>query len=90
MVMCYDFCFLQGCDLKVCTIPLHHPFMMTVCGPSQCGKTRYIMKMIKQNDVLIQPPVDKFIYLYSVEQDSYNDIKKHIRDNSDTSTLKTY
>ena len=64
--------------------------MMTVCGPSQCGKTRYIMNIIKQNDLLIQPPVDKLVYLYSVEQDSYNDIKKHIRDNSNTSTLKTY
>jgi hypothetical protein len=64
--------------------------MMTVCGPSQCGKTRYIMKIIEQNDKLIHPPVDKLIYLYSVEQDSYNDIKKYIRDSSEIATLKTY
>ena len=88
--MCDFLSYLQGCDLKTCTIPFHHPFMMTVCGPSQCGKTRYIMNIIKQNDLIIEPPVDKLIYLYSVEQDSYNDIKKHIRDNSNNSTLKTY
>ena len=73
-----------------CTIPLQHPFMMTVCGPTQCGKTRFIMDLIKQNDKLIVPPVDKLLYLYSIEQTGYDDIKKNIRDNADTSTLKTY
>jgi hypothetical protein len=47
------------------------------------------MNIIKQNDVMIEPPVDKLIYLYSVEQTSYIDIQKHIRDNADTATLKT-
>ena len=70
-----------------CTIPLQHPFMMTVCGPTQCGKTRFIMDLIKQNDELIVPPVDKLLYLYSIEQTGYDDIKKNIRDNADTSTL---
>ena len=73
-----------------CTIPLQHPFMMTVCGPTQCGKTRYIADLIKQNDKLIVPPVDKLLYLYSTEQTGYDDIKKNIRDNAATSTLKTY
>jgi hypothetical protein len=64
--------------------------MMTVCGPTQCGKTRYIADLIKQNDKLIVPPVDKLLYLYSTEQTGYDDIKKNIRDNAATSTLKTY
>jgi hypothetical protein len=48
------------------------------------------MDLIKQNDKLIVPPVDKLLYLYSIEQTGYDDIKKYICDNADTSTLKTY
>jgi hypothetical protein len=64
--------------------------MMTVCGPTQCGKTRFIMDIIKHNDQLLAPPADKLLYLYSIEQTGYDDIKKHIRDNANTATLKTY
>jgi hypothetical protein len=64
--------------------------MMTVCGPSQSGKTRYIINIIKHNQTLIEPPPDKLIYLYSVEQTGYDEIKKHVRDNADNSTLQTY
>lgn len=54
------------------------------------GKTRYIINIIKHNQTLIEPPPDKLIYLYSVEQTGYDEIKKHVRDNADNSTLQTY
>ncbi|CAB3982341.1 DNA polymerase [Paramuricea clavata] len=76
-------------EIHCCTIPLQHPFMMTLCGPTQCGKTRYITDIIKNNDELIEPPVDKLLYLYTVYQPAYDDIQKHIRDNAATNALKT-
>jgi hypothetical protein len=62
---------------------------MTVCGPSQCGKSHFIAKLIKNHDELIYPHVDKLLYLYSADQPNYDDIKKQIRDNANTSTLQT-
>lgn len=58
--------------------------MMTVCGPTQCCKTRYVIDIIKNSKTLIDPPPDKLIYLYSAEQKGYDEIKKAIREN-DTS-----
>ena len=63
---------------------------MTACGPSQCGKSYFIAKLIKNHDELIHPRIDKLLYLYSADQPNYDDIKKHIRDNAHTSTLQTY
>ena len=63
---------------------------MTACGPSQCGKSYFIAKLIKHHEKLIHTHIDKLLYLYSVDQPNYDDIKKHIRDNANTSTLQTY
>ena len=62
--------------------------MATLCGPSQSGKTYLIEKIIRNHETLIEPKIDKLIYLYSV--DNYDGIKRYIRDNAHTSTLKTF
>ena len=62
--------------------------MATVCGPSQSGKTYLIEKIIRNHETLIEPNIDKLVYLYTV--DKYDDIKQYIRDNAHTSTLKTF
>ena len=62
--------------------------MATLCGPSQSGKSYLIEKIIRNHKTLIEPQIDKLIYLYSV--DNYDGIKQYIRDNEHTSTLKTF
>ena len=62
--------------------------MATLCGPSQSGKTYLIEKIIRNHETLIEPNIDKLIYLYTV--DNYDGIKQYIRDNAHTSTLKTF
>ena len=62
--------------------------MTTLCGPSQSGKSYLIEQIIKHHKTLIQPNIDKLIYLYTV--DKYDSIKQYIRDNEHISTLKTY
>ncbi|CAB4030437.1 DNA polymerase [Paramuricea clavata] len=83
-----NFVLHSGNNLKCCTIPFEHPFMMMVCGPSQSGKSYFIENIIKNHEKLITPRIDKLIYLYTV--DKYDSIKQHIRDNKQTSTLKTF
>ncbi|CAB3996212.1 DNA polymerase [Paramuricea clavata] len=78
----------RGRDLKCCTIPFQHPFMMTLCGPSQSGKSYFIEKIIRNHETLIHPTIDKLLYLYTM--DKYDGIKQYIRDNKQTSTLKTF
>ncbi|CAB3977900.1 DNA polymerase [Paramuricea clavata] len=70
------------------TIPLQHPFMMTICGPTQSGKTRLMFDMIKNIDELIVPVPDKLLYLYTAEQPIYAEILDHVDANHETSALK--
>ena len=76
-------------DLHNVVLPLQHPFMMTICGPTQSGKTHKIVEVIDNIDKVIQPTPDKLLYLYTAEQPSYDKIKEIIRDKATTSTLKT-
>jgi hypothetical protein len=61
-----------------------------MCGPTQCGKTALIRDMIEHIDRVIVPTPDKLLYLYTAEQSNYDDIKQTIRNNAETSKLKTY
>ena len=63
--------------------------MMTICGPTQCGKTHKIVEVIDNIDTLIHPTPDKLIYLYTVEQPSYDTIKEIVRRKADWSASKS-
>jgi hypothetical protein len=63
--------------------------MMTICGPTQSGKTHKIVEIIDNIDDVIQPTPDKLLYLYTAEQASYDKIKEIICDKATTSALKT-
>lgn len=44
-------------DLK-----LQSPFSMAVAGPSQCGKSQFICKLIEHRDTIFAKPFDRIIY----------------------------
>ena len=50
--------------INTAVIPFQHPFMLTACGPSQCGKTYWIFKLFKYIKEMIEPTPNKTIYLY--------------------------
>ncbi len=64
--------------------------MMTLCGPTQSGKTYLISQIIENADSLITPTPTKLVYLYTCYQSIYNDIKDHIDKGKETHTLKEY
>ena len=69
----------------------HHPFMMTLNGPSQCGKTYFIKRLIENNDCIFHPPFTKLLYYYSsAYQDIFDDIIAFINKNKHQSSLKEY
>ena len=72
------------------SIPFNHPFVMTVTGPTQSGKTYLIAQIIKIADELILPPPTKLMYAYSCWQPLYDEIKKHIDENKGSSSLQSY
>ena len=59
-------------------INFKHPFCMTVAGPSQCGKTWFIMELLKRRNAIIYPPPSRIIYCYSVWQENFEEIKQNI------------
>ena len=53
-----------------------HPFCMIVAGPSQCGKTNFVVDLLVNVKEKINPPVLKILYCYSVWQEYYDFLKQ--------------
>lgn len=52
-----------------------HPFSAIIAGPSMCGKTTFVLRLIDQSQLVIQPPPQKIIFSYSVYQKAYKNVK---------------
>ena len=70
------------------TLPFKHRFVMTITGPTQCGKMMWINKLIENIDVMIVPTPDKALFLYTTFQPIYDDMKKNVAEKNETSSLK--
>ena len=55
------------------TLPLCHPFTALVAGPTGCGKTKFVFKVIENAHVMIQPPPKRIVYCYGEYQQLYRD-----------------
>lgn len=61
-------------DSEVVDIRLKSPFTSILQGPTGCGKTQLIFKLIElRRDVCTSPP-DEIIYCYGVYQSTFDDI----------------
>ncbi len=49
-------------------IKLIHPFTMSVSGPTQSGKTIFVLKLIENASILVEPPPKRIIYCYTEYQ----------------------
>ena len=54
-----------------------HPFTMTVSGPTSCGKTTWIKKLLQ--NVLIKPAPTRIIWLYRRWQPLYDELRNTVR-----------
>jgi hypothetical protein len=55
-----------------------HPFNMTVAGPSQSGKTKFVYDLLFDIENLINPLPKKIIYCYSTWQPVFDELKEKI------------
>jgi len=49
-------------------LPLRHPFTAIVAGPTSCGKTRFVFRLIDNVVQMIEPPPSKIVYCYGEYQ----------------------
>lgn len=62
------------------TLPLAHPFSAIVAGPSSCGKTYWIAKLLQNRHVMINPVPSKTYFCYTEWQplyDTFEDVEFH-------------
>ena len=52
-------------------IPFKHPCTILVSGPTGCGKTRLVRRLIEPLEQLIEPPPQRIIWVYSEWQEEY-------------------
>lgn len=65
------------------SLPFQHPFMLTLCGPSQSGKTYWILQLLKNINTMITPTIVKIVYLYSIYQPLYGEMEKVLAEKTD-------
>jgi len=49
-------------------LPFAHPFTCLVAGPTSCGKTRFVFRLVDNADVIIHPPPSRIVYCYGEYQ----------------------
>lgn len=57
------------------TVYLHHPFTMIVAGPTGCGKTEWIKRLITNKNNIIYPIPNDIFYFYGEYQSIFNQIQ---------------
>ena len=53
-------------------LPFTHPFTAIVAGPTCCGKTRFVFRLIDNASSLISPPPAKTVYFYGEYQQLFS------------------
>jgi len=53
-------------------LPFIHPFTAIVAGPTCCGKTRFMFRLIDNASSLISPPPAKTVYFYGEYQQLFH------------------
>ena len=52
-----------------------HPFTAIVAGPSGSGKTVFAIKLIQHASELLDPPPQKILWCYGINQNLFNELK---------------
>jgi len=48
----------------------HHPSPIIIVGPTQSGKTEFVIQLLKHKDILFHPPPDRIIWAYGQKNES--------------------
>ena len=56
-----------------------HPFTCMVAGPTSCGKTEFVSRLLRHAQEKIDPPPDKVLWFYGEWQDAYAKLKDELQ-----------
>lgn len=59
-------------------LPFRHPFTAIVSGPTQCGKTEFILRVIENSHRIIEPQPEKILYCYDEYQSVFDSLKYNV------------
>jgi len=59
-------------------LPFKHPFTCIVSGPTQCGKTTFILKLISDAQTIIEPPPERIVYCYGEYQHAFDTVRNRV------------
>jgi len=54
-------------------LPLRHPFTAIVGGPTQCGKSTFVLQLIANAQTVVEPPPQRIVYCYGEYQSVFNE-----------------
>ena len=52
-------------------LPFRHPFTAIFVGPTSCGKTRFVFRLLDHVDTMIEPAPSKVVYCYGEFQELF-------------------
>lgn len=55
-----------------------HPFTSIVTGPTSCGKTQFVARVLQNASTKMSPPPEKIIWLYKRWQPLYDEIRNSV------------
>ena len=55
-----------------------HPFTSIVSGPTSCGKTTFVKRLLQGNSKVIQPRIQRIVWLYRRWQPLYDEIARTV------------
>jgi hypothetical protein len=65
-------------SLQEC-LKFHHPFTMTIAGPTMVGKTRLLSDLLRQSSRLIVPPPERIVWMYGEWQPMYREMENELK-----------
>ena len=60
------------------TFQFRHPFTMILAGPTSCGKTTWLKKLLQQAECMITPVPRQFFWFYKRWQPMYTEMQENI------------
>ena len=65
-------------QVQIPKMTFQHPFTHIVSGPTGCGKTTYVKKLLQHNNILIKPYITRIVWIYGYWQPMYDELAKTV------------
>ena len=64
----------NGCSLVVMDPRWKHQFTSIVAGPTGCGKTAFVARLLRNDSLMIDPPPEQVTWYYGQLQSAYESL----------------